>query len=487
VVQASIQIHDRFQFELKIGYTILKDDRKTHYRIEIYFFIPASLDVNKHTYSKHDFYNDLQSYIRFKSPTLLLRQLPAEGPDSPLQRLRESFEQLLRRQDDVAAANYVRQIKMFSCIVKGALKDHVALLSRQNSENGIDTLIAEYLRIVPNLAAQYRSLKATIDVPSIPSMLYSTYAFGDEYLSLMVEESAFLIMSFLRKRQDPRFREYLEQLHRIIQAETEHRAKICEGSIAKEGDDNEELVFRKSVLKKFMSSVLYLRTTTEKEGLLLEQLLFALAAGLSMLFTTAVVFYSQVRYGSIGFTIFLIIVISYMFKDRVKELLRTYFASKVQRSLFDTRINLFTAEKESIGWVKRVFYFTKERHLPSNISLIRNRDHITEIENSWMGEKIAVYAEKVNIFSKKLIGLYKDYTMEGINNIMRVDISKFLRKMDNPKKPLFVLTEQGHKVTSGQRVYHLNLIIKFASPFETSYKRFRVVMNRDGMKRIEEV
>jgi hypothetical protein len=70
---------------------------------------------------------------------------------------------------------------------------------------------------------------------------------------------------------------------------------------------------------------------------------------------------------------------------------------------------------------------------------------------------------------------------------MRVDISKFLRKMDNPKKPLFVLTEQGHKVTSGQRVYHLNLIIKFASPFETSYKRFRVVMNRDGMKRIEEV
>ncbi len=118
---------------------------------------------------------------------------------------------------------------------------------------------------------------------------------------------------------------------------------------------------------------------------------------------------------------------------------------------------------------------------------IRNRDHITEIENGWMGEKIAVYMENVNLFSKKLIDIYKDYTMEGINNIMRFDVSKFLHKMDNPKKSLYVLDEQGHREVHGKRVYHLNLVIKYSSKHDTTYKRFRIVLNRDGIRRIEEI
>lgn len=480
-------MHDRYQFELKLGYRVLEEEKITPYRIEMYFFIPNSLDINRHNYLKNDFYSDLQTYIRFKSPSVLLRNITCSEGNAPILKLKKSFEQLVRRPDNASVSDYTRQIKMFSCIVKSALRDHVHCIEKQELDDNIDSLVKEYITLVPGIAAAYRSLRSLITAPNITGRMFAMYQFGDEYLSFMIEESAYGIINYLKKHRGADFTAYSGDIYDIIRTEIAHRGKNRYPSIPTEGDENEELIFRKSVLKKFMSSVLYLKTTTEKEGLFLEQLLFGIAAGLSMIFATGVAFYSQLRYGSIGTTVFVILIISYMFKDRIKEILRTYFSKRVQKKLFDHKITLFTAEKEKIGWIKEVFFFTKEEKIPEEIRKIRDKDHITEIENGWNGEKVAVYAGSVSLLSKKLADLYHDYMMEGINNIMRYDVSRYLHKMDNPRKSLYVLDEEGHKEISGKRVYHLNTVIKFTSKDGTSYKRFRVVMNRDGIRRIEEV
>lgn len=487
MIHENIEMHDRFQFELKLGYRISEEKLYTPYHIEMYFFIPSSLDINKDTYSKKDFYSDLQTYIRFKSPTVLLRDIAGDGDGMPIQKLRKSCAELLRRQDAGVIANYIRQIKMFSCVVKSALKDHIVFVTQQKIKDDIDSLIGDYIATIPIIAAEYRSIRQIITSPAIRENIHDYYLFGDEYLSLMIEESAYRLINHLKKNRAEDFAQYSTQLYDIIRTEIYHREKNQYQSIPKENDDNEDIIFRKSILKKFMSSVLYLKTATEKEGLFLEQLLFGIAAGLSMLFATSVAFYSQMRYGSIGVSVFAILVVSYMFKDRIKEILRTYFSKKMQKSLFDYKTTLFTAEKETIGWIKEVFFFTKEEKVPSEILHIRNKDHITEIENGGMGEKVAVYVGNVNLFSRKLIDLYKDYTMEGVNNIMRYDIARYLQKMDNPKKSLFILHEQGHKEIYGKRVYHLNVVIKYDSKNGTEYKHYRIVINRDGIRRIEEV
>ncbi len=487
MIQENIEIHDKYQFELKIGYKILEEDIDTLYNIEMYFFIPNSLDVNKNNYSKTDFYNDLQTYIRFKSPAVILRNIASGNGDSPVQKLKNSFEQFIGHPDEATTANFIRQIKMFSCIIKSALRDHVHFVTKQKINEDFNALINEYITLVPVIAAKYRELRSIINVPNISEKLYSNYLFGDEYLSFMIEESTFNLINFIKKHHPSEKEDFVKKLYDIIKAELNHRKSNQFPSIPMDDDDNEELIFRKSVLKKFTSSVLYLKTTTEKEGVLLEQILFGIAAGFSMIFATAVAFYSQMKYGSISTAVFIILIISYIFKDRIKELLRIYFAKKMSTYLFDHKINIFTAEKEKVGWTKEVFYFTNDQNVPKEIMQIRNRDHITEIENGWMGEKIAVYMENVNLFSKKLTDIYKDYTMEGINNIMRFDVSKFLHKMDNPKKSLYVLDGQGHKEVHGKRVYHLNLVIKYTSKHDTTHKRFRIVLNRDGIRRIEEI
>ena len=70
---------------------------------------------------------------------------------------------------------------------------------------------------------------------------------------------------------------------------------------------------------------------------------------------------------------------------------------------------------------------------------------------------------------------------------MRFNISRFLYKMDNPKKSLPVLDDKGYRKAFGERVYHLNMIAEYSMGAHTKYHRFRIVLNKGGLKRIETV
>jgi hypothetical protein len=70
---------------------------------------------------------------------------------------------------------------------------------------------------------------------------------------------------------------------------------------------------------------------------------------------------------------------------------------------------------------------------------------------------------------------------------MRFNIERFLSKMDNPAKPIFVIHENGFKQIFAKRVYHLNLIIKYTFDNKSIYRRFRIILSRRGIRSIEMV
>jgi hypothetical protein len=72
-IQQAVKPHDKYQIEIKLDYS-LDEGKKTTYQVSTYIFIPPSLGINKNTYSKEDFYRDIQNYIRLKTPTLILRE-----------------------------------------------------------------------------------------------------------------------------------------------------------------------------------------------------------------------------------------------------------------------------------------------------------------------------------------------------------------------------------------------------------------------------
>jgi len=486
MIKEKIKIHDKYQFELKLGYKVFEGNKNTLYNIEIYFFLPNNLDINRHTYTKNNFYNDLQTYIRFKTPSFILRNI-INGQDSPYNKLKLSFENLSNSLNKETIDNYIHQIKMFGCIIKSSLRDHIDFISDKTNNGDMENLIIEYAENIKNIRLNLKELRGIINTPNMSEKLFSYYLFCDEYISHIIEENSYKLLKLIETKNLLNRVDLFQRIYNIINDEITYRKINNKFHMPNQSSDNEELIFRKSVLKKFIGSVLFLKTMSERPAMLLEQILFGLAAGASMIFATAVAFYSQIKYGALSVPLFILLTLSYILKDRIKELLRLFFSNQIQKIFFDHKINIYTSEKKKLGWSKESFCFIKSKNIPQVINKIRNRDHITEIENGWVGEKTILYVNKIKLFSKKINDIYNSYNIEGINNIMRFDISNFLNRMDNPQKEIFILNDNSYKEIYGERVYHVNLVVKYSTFENTIYKRFRIVLNKNGIKRIEEV
>ena len=273
----------------------------------------------------------------------------------------------------------------------------------------------------------------------------------------------------------------------LIAQEVRYRESRQYLSIPTDQNDNEQLIFRRNVLKKYMHNVLFLNTSTQHEGKVIEHGLFGIAAGISMLFATVVLFLSQSYYGPLTMPVFLALVVGYMFKDRIKEMLRVYFSQKVSSVLFDHKTRIYSNPHHPIGYCRESFDFVDEAKVPDRIMKIRARDHITEIESDWVSESVLRYRKRIKLSSRAISAAYRDIDTDGINDIMRFNITEFTRRMGDPRKELFVLTEDDYRKVKAERVYHLNMILRYGSEDRVSYKRFRIVLNRRKIKRIETV
>ncbi len=486
VIEETIHIHDKYQFEIKLEYQLDPNKNAAIYDVETYFFFPYSLGINQQSYSKVDFYNDLQAYIRLKTPTVLLQDM-ALGQDTPLGKLRRSIEVLPSNVTPKNISQYKYKMKMFACIFKSAIRDHVAFIQSKKNLQDITDLLDKYEESIRNITREFRSLRSILNVPSISNDIFSMYLFGDEYLSLLIEAYSYELLEFLKQNDHPQKELYKKKLLALIVEELEYREKNHYPSIPKKDSTNENVIFRASVLKKYMGSVLFLNTRTKQDGSFLEQVVFAIAAGIAMMFAVVTTFYARSVYSNVSTPLFVILVVSYMFKDRIKEFMRSYLGNKLRRILFDHKVNIFYSPKEKIGWCKESFSFIADSKIPAKIMKLRNRDHITEIENGWLGEKTILYRKRTKLFRQKLKRIYKDYRLESINDIIRLNVMKFLSKMDNPQKALYITDGVTYEKIYGKRVYHINMILKYSMDEVVRYKRFRLILSQDGIQRIEEV
>ncbi len=359
------------------------------------------------------------------------------GEASPLGRLRAVLESTARQASKKLPSQYESQIKLFCCIFKSAIRDFVTYIHETVHVDDREHLVRQYVDTVRRIATGYRDLQVIIQTPGIGQRTLDLYLFGDEYISLVVEDHTYHLIDGLSTPESCLSPKRKRQLLALIDNEVQYRRRREYASIPKEQEDNEKLVFRRSVLKKYMASILFLDTKVEKEGSLLGHSLFGLAAAVAMIFATAVAFISQSIYGSLTLPVFLALVVSYIFKDRIKEILRFYFSRKMTRFIFDHKTHIRDAARNVVGICKESIEFIEERKTPPEIREQRNRDHITEIENGWVGERTLLYRKRIRLFPEPIRRIFSKHVVASVNDIMRFNVQEFLRKMDDPKKKLF--------------------------------------------------
>jgi hypothetical protein len=489
-----VRAHDKYQIEIKLGYDLRPHHRRDNYRVDTYFFLPENLDVNESTYTKDRFYRDLILYIRFRTPEFTLTTLTDPGSErSPLSRVVRGLENGLAAPTPKIIAGLDYEMRLLGCVVKNTLRAQTRAIAKLLPPIAAPQMVAqasalldEYLVESQRLIQRYRELRARVADPGLPAGLSAVYHYTDEYISLLIEDRSQDLLSLLQQRGDPRHAGHIQSLIDLIGAEINHRKLVQLPSLVEASGDNETFVFRLSVLKKYMASALRLSVETRDERGGLEHMVLALGAGVAMLFATTIAFYYQRVFGTLSLGFLWILVVSYMFKDRLKALTQSWLHGWLSKRLYDQTTRLRDPiDQKTIGTCREAVSFAREKSVDPIVLKLRDRDHITEIENTWRAEKVIHYTRDIALYSERFLKTHS--RKGGITDIVRFNLRNFLVKMDEPEVTLRRLSKGKVDQVRGTRVYHVNIVLRFASPEETRYERIRLVLNRDGIKRVETV
>ena len=498
-IQQSAISHDRHQVELKLDYQLDRGN-ETRYRISTYIFVPRSLGITEESYPKNEIYRDIKNYIRIKTPQMSLRDL-LDNELSPLSRVQQIIHQSGWYLNDEQNEQVIHAHRLFGAMFKSSLRELINLVEQRiklaspgrNVQPLIGNLIDEMILESEKIGTRYRTLYTNFNLPYVRRPVFLAHLLVDEYISLLIEEGAtdlFKIVSENYAGTDQS--QYCQRLTEIVERETTHRNVRGYDSILKVQDENETYAFRASVIKKYVSGVLHLSIEAQREGKAMEQVLLAFAAGISMFFATAIAFYFQSVYGSFTFPAFVALVVGYMFKDRIKQMGQALFAGKLQSNLFDRRINIKTLDgKYKLATLREKITFMKESEISHEVRVARQKDPFADLDNDQKGETIICHTKDIvlnaDLFRKAFAGFPK---ISGLNDIIRYDIYRYLRKMDDPVEENLLLRDGRVEVVHAQKVYHLNVVSQYSSTSfgnEKIYKRMRLVLNRLGIKRIEHI
>ena len=202
-----------------------------------------------------------------------------------------------------------------------------------------------------------------------------------------------------------------------------------------------------------------------------------------MVVATLSSFFFQQRYGNFTLPFLIALVISYMFKDRLKDWLRLIFAKRVSNKVFDTRTD-FHIEGRQIGWSKDSMDFIDSAKVLPEVMQLRDRLPLFD-EVSGNDEKVILFRKKVQLWSAELAKA-SPFPMKGINDIMRYNITEYTRKMDNPSFPLSGTWEDNeYKPIIGKKVYHITFVIQCVYKGQTEYKRIVVRCDKDGIVNVK--
>lgn len=491
----SLKIHDKYQFEIKFAYPLDTTRERNEYYLETFIFLPKNLFINQRTYSHNDFYTDMQKYIRLKTPVMRLKNIVPESPDSPLLGLKNSIKGLPSLPPDEEENNeqidkYVEQMKMFYSIMKSAMRDESTLITLMTDPEDIEQRINEYIDEVSKIITSFRGLKPAVESSGLSENKKLIFYFADEFLSLTANKYKYKLIQFLGAHKEWQWQGSVKKaLVSAARAEIDYRREQAYPSIPNPNSDNENVIYRENLLKKLMASVLFLNAETHKDGVLLENIIFSFAAGCAMAFALSVTFMTNKLFlTEFSTMLFFVTIIAYIFKDRIKDLTRTYFYRKVKPLLYDFRTDIKSTLGQNVGVCRESFTFMKGEKIPHVIRQMRGQNSNSILENSALDEDIIFSRKNVTLSSEACKNIFTDFKVNGIVDIVRFNVRRILMRMDNPEKIIFMPDPENDCLMKlkAKCIYHVNIIIRHSMPgCKSHFQRFRLILSRNGIRRIE--
>ena len=316
MIYVNAKKHDNFSVEFKFGFNCTEDGVPDDFSVNSWMFVPNSLDINSENYGKKQFYRDIKSNLRLITPVYLLRDI-AQDCSQPLRLLRNTLERVV--QNPVQAQDaYEYHLKMFAAIFKSALRDQVQHMQTAGSLDTAEYLVEDYITNAGLVLKKFRELYRIIDVPTVPDKTRSLFNMCDEFMSHVLELRTIRLIRNVDSYPESATRTLIrEKFTQFLVSEYAYKKSKGYGVMNNDPKHDRELVYHRGMLKKFIESELYIHLDKKKDGVAIRQIYHSIAAGAAMIFATAVGWYTQVKYGTLTWPLFVALDISYMIKDRI--------------------------------------------------------------------------------------------------------------------------------------------------------------------------
>lgn len=490
VFDCSLRKHSKKQLEIKMEYPLSLGQKKAVYCLDFYFFFPSQLHINKKRIGVTNFINNMQVNTRFSSPLIPLEKvIDTEFQLSPLTRI----ENLVNKNELEKERNrhsLLYELQTLCNLYRAETRNFVQLMKKEmkNKKNNdiCEERILQMVTTINAFLSRFRKLHTQFLDPHIDDDQRLALNWADESLSI-ITENGFLNL-FRHCQTMAKKKNLLTVITEIVENEVLYRKSMNFRYNYDESNNlcGETMAYRDSILKKWSQSAMYMDNEYSSTPVRISHLIAGIAAALAMLFAISASIYAEQLFPKNSSSWILIIVLSYVFKDRIKEILRASFGNMLPRLTTDQQSNLFDpALKQKAGWSSGTVRFGTSEDIPGAIGKMRFR-RPNPFRKILPSNDIIHYKRVIKLNSRILKSNHK--RLKAVTEIIRFQIDPWLKDMDDEKEPLFRMSEGERVRINGSRVYRIHLILGLKENRKNGKEylyHYRIICNKSGIVRIE--
>lgn len=493
-----LRIRDQLQFEIQSNFYHLPHIGETIQTQEFYFFIPNSLQINPETYSKEQFYQDQTNLIRFKTPEFTLNELLSPSNSrSPLYRLGAWIKE---NKVDLPLHDKIQdELQLFGSILKSSIRQRVKGITLQldprlfpQKNQALREEIFSFVNELQKILETYTHLQNEYKKFNAPYYTYFYYV--EEFISNEVNYYLTILLERIRTIKGEDFSEVDEMLSTFILKEKQQRYARNQEPELNNPDSlkNEFISHQNNLLKKFVTTALLPDVMRISSDSKIKNWIGSFSAAIAMFFYLVLFIWGGSIFVINSFPFVVVTVVFYVLKDRLKEGLKSISHRQTLKWISDyiTQIR-FRNEREVLGNIRESFTYVTPNKIPSEIVQVRNQEFHSTLESFKRPENVFYYKKMVSVYHKEG---EEHARRHELHNVFRFNIHAFLQKAANPYFKYTSLDPETHQLVISllPKVYHINIILKNTFQIsknrsKTNLKKFRLIIDKTGIKRIEEI
>lgn len=512
IFEGDIHLRDKTQFELTTEYIPSNPAQTNKYTLAFYFFIPLSLQIDAETYSKQQFYTDQTNFIRLKTPSIALKSLLQ--PTSPGHSLLRA-QQILQRdrskdlsKDDEDRA--VEELKLYANMVRSAVRTEAhttwTTLHRATEEQDLRLGLQQLQKLcvdVGLLRSNFLQWQNTLTLPLQQRHIEEYVRYIDEFISTLCEHYEASLLQALEQVEQKTtfpaalkdlFLEVKKQLTDCMAKESQHRIEHRERSVFADDPEkaSEYMLYRKGILKRFVSEALLLSMTRTEPRKTFLEFVTPIVAGLAMLIYLYFLSFHSTHPMFDSGAFLLVTAVLYVMRDKMKERFKQLASRLSSRWFPDYQTTIRTPNGTlTLGSISESVNFCVEAKIPEPIRALRKHAFQGELHQAKRMESVLCFSKTVRLFPK-IEQAESESKAHAFVDIFRYNISRFLVKATDPYKDELIFNPISQKIeqVKSPKVYHIPVILQynFVNPEgkqEVVHKCYRIILNKEGIKRIE--